>query len=136
LVRFTYEIKPEVAVSYHSSGNVLFWGFHQWGLTHTTEFAKDYFQIAEAIADITKYQLEEPASNQQGGGYTDWFIEEFSKPAVTIEIGDLVVDRSLPLTAFDDVWERNKTIGLLLAEIAQKRITNELYNWNSSTKNR
>lgn len=116
LVAFTHEIKPEIAVSYHSTGNVLFWGFHQLGLTHTTEFTQDYYNIAEKVSKLTRYKLEEPASHQQGGGYTDWFIQEFEKPALTVEIGALINENSLPLEAFPDIWERNKTIGLFLAE--------------------
>lgn len=121
LVKFTQKINPEIAVAYHSSGNVLFWGYHHWGLTHTTNFTDDYYNIAEKVSALTKYKLEEPASHQQGGGYTDWFIEEFEKPAFTVEIGDLIEDNSLPLEAFPSIWERNKAVGLFLAEKAWER---------------
>lgn len=121
LVSFTYEIEPEIAVSYHSSGNMLFWGFYQWGLTHTTNFAVDYYTIAEKVAHLTKYKLEEPESYQQGGGYTDWFISEFEKPAFTVEIGSLVENSSLPLDSFPSIWKRNKEIGLFLAKKALEK---------------
>lgn len=121
LVAFTREINPEIAAAYHSSGNVIFWGYHQWGLTHTTKFTDDYYTIAEKIADITNYELEEPAFHQQGGGFTDWFVEEFEKPAFTVEIGHLIENNSLPLDNFPSIWERNKTIGLFLAEKALQR---------------
>lgn len=121
LVDFTYEIEPEIAVAYHSSGNMLFWGFNQWGLTHTTNFAIDYYTIAEKVADLTKYKLEEPESVQQGGGYTDWFITEFEKPALTVEIGSLIEDSSLPLESFPSIWARNKAIGLFLATRALEK---------------
>src|SRR5699024_5057470 len=112
LVDFTYEVMPEIAVSYHSSGNMIFWGYHQWGITHTTEFMKDYYSIAEKVSELTRYPIEEPKSHQQGGGYTDWFIEEFAKPAFTVEIGQLIEDSSLPIDEFPDIWERNKMVGL------------------------
>lgn len=121
LVDFTYETKPEIAVSYHSSGNVLFWGIHHWGLTHTTIFTHDYYSIAEKVSDITNYPIEEPEFHQQGGGFTDWFVEEFNKPALTVEIGSLIEDNSLPLVAFPQIWERNRGIGLLLAKKALER---------------
>lgn len=121
LVDFTYEIKPEIVVSYHSSGNMLYWGFYQWGLTHTTNFATEYYTIAERVSDITKYKIEEPESYQQGGGYTDWFVEEFEKPAFTVEIGSLIENNSLPLDAFPGIWERNKGIGLFVATKALER---------------
>ena len=121
LVDFTYEIKPEVAVSYHSSGNIIFWGFNQWGLTHTTKFSQDYFAIAEQVSSFTGYPIDEPESYQQGGGFTDWFIEEFGKPAFTVEIGQLIEDSSLPLEEFHDIWIRNKKMGLFLAEKVYER---------------
>lgn len=123
LVNFTYEINPEIVASYHSSGNMLFWGFYQWGLTHTTNFAIDYYTIAENISKMTKYKLEEPETYQQGGGFTDWFVEEFEKPALTVEIGSLIKDNNLPLDSFPSIWERNKAIGLFLATRAAERIS-------------
>jgi g-D-glutamyl-meso-diaminopimelate peptidase len=119
IVEFTRDIKPEIAVSYHSTGNVLFWGYHQWGLTHTTAFTRDYYEIAEKVSTLTRYKLKEPASYQQGGGYTDWFIQEFEKPALTVEIGSLIKDNSLPLDAFPNIWDRNKAVGLFLAKSAK-----------------
>ncbi|WP_071394701.1 M14 family zinc carboxypeptidase [Bacillus tuaregi] len=124
LVDFTYEVMPEIAVSYHSSGNMIFWGYHQWGITHTTEFMKDYYSIAEKVSELTRYPIEEPKSHQQGGGYTDWFIEEFAKPAFTVEIGQLIEDSSLPIDEFPDIWERNKMVGLFLAAKALERQMN------------
>lgn len=121
LVDFTYEIAPELAASYHSSGNMLFWGFHRWGLTHTTDFLEDYYNIAEKVASITKYELEEPETYQQGGGYTDWFVQQFKRPALTVEIGSFVEDTNLPVSSFPTIWERNKEIGLLLAKKAYER---------------
>lgn len=121
LVDFTYETQPEIAVSYHSSGNVLFWGYHIWGLTHTTDFTGDFYNIAQEIENLTKYKLEHPESYQQGGGYTDWFVEEFEKPGLTVEIGDLIEDNSLPLTKFRKIWEKNKGLGLFVAKKALER---------------
>lgn len=121
LAHFTHEIQPEIAISYHSSGNVLFWGYHLWGLTHTTEFTKDYYTIAQKVEELTKYKLEQPESHQQGGGYTDWFVQEFEKPALTIEIGELIEDSSLPLASFPSIWERNKGVGLFMAKEAFDR---------------
>lgn len=125
LVNFTYEVEPEIAVSYHSSGNVLFWGYHLWGLTHTTDYTKDFYNIAEKIEELTTYKLEHPESYQQGGGYTDWFVEEFEKPGLTVEIGDPIEDNSLPLANFPKIWERNKGLGLFVAKKALERVQNE-----------
>ncbi|WP_246010331.1 M14 family metallopeptidase [Bacillus yapensis] len=121
LVDFTYEINPQLVASYHSSGNMLFWGFHHWGITHSTEFTEDYYNIAEKVADLTKYELDEPETYQQGGGYTDWFVQQFKRPALTVEIGNLVEDTNLPLSSFPTIWERNKEIGLFLATKALER---------------
>jgi g-D-glutamyl-meso-diaminopimelate peptidase len=127
LVNFTYRVKPEIAVSYHSSGQVIFWGIDAWRLTHTTDAAEKEYEIVDKLSALTQYKLAKPAPTQQGGGYTDWFSSEFQKPAFTIEIGALVNERSLPLSAFPEAWKRNKSVGLMIAEKAQnlKKSENE-----------
>jgi len=37
-----------------------------------------------------------------GGGFKDWFIEEFKKPGFTIEIGK--GKNPLPIENFDDIY--------------------------------
>ncbi|WP_181833254.1 M14 family zinc carboxypeptidase [Bacillus taeanensis] len=118
LVHLTKNIQPEIAVSYHSSGQVIFWGIDAWRLTHTTDAAEREHSIVDKLSAVTHYKLAQPGPTEQGGGYTDWFASSFQKPAFTLEIGELVEEQSLPLSAFPEVWKRNHLIGLIIAEQA------------------
>ncbi len=115
LVDFTYEIDPEISVAYHSSGRIIYWFFHNQ--KENIERDRD---IAIKIAKVADYELVKPRSNPSGGGYTDWFIQEFKRPAYTIEIGKHVYERELPLSSYPEAWKRNKSIGLLIAEEGYK----------------
>jgi g-D-glutamyl-meso-diaminopimelate peptidase len=43
--------------------------------------------MAEIMATTSGYALDVPSGLAEGGGFKDWFIEEFHKPGFTIEIG-------------------------------------------------
>ncbi|WP_246939029.1 M14 family metallopeptidase [Bacillus pinisoli] len=113
--RFTHEINPSIAAAYHSSGRVVYW-YYKTKMEHVM---RDW-TIAKKITDVTNYELDMPVDTATGGGYTDWFIHNFQRPAVTIEVGYEVNETSPPLSVFQEEWERNQTIGLLLVQEAKK----------------
>ncbi|KAB2331033.1 M14 family zinc carboxypeptidase [Bacillus mesophilum] len=119
LIRFVYKINPELAVAYHSSGQEVFWDYHN-GAHSVRDRA-----IANEVAELTGYPLSEPSAEAVGGGFKDWFISEFRKPAMTIEICRLVEDRAPPTSEFHKEWERNQHVGILLAQEAKKMIEKE-----------
>lgn len=119
---FTYEINPEMAISYHSSGRVLYWHYHN----KKENYNRDY-QLATTLGKKTGYALVAPNKNPGGKGYSDWFIKEFAKPAFTPEISYYVGNRHVPLSVFPEVWERNHSIGLWSAA--------EAYNLKYKSKN-
>jgi g-D-glutamyl-meso-diaminopimelate peptidase len=103
----TNEVNPEMVISYHSSGEVLYW----WHHNKADIIARDR-KLANEIAAKTGYLLMEPKPQPSGGGYTDWFIKNFGRPAFTPEIGKFVEDQNLAVEAFDRVWNQNNSIGL------------------------
>lgn len=111
LVNFTYEIQPEIAISYHSARRILYWNYK----TAPANLARDR-KLAHSFAAKTGYSLVQPTSNPSGGGYTDWFITTFGRPAFTPEIGIKTGEAHLPLSAFAEEWKRNKGIGIWLAD--------------------
>lgn len=115
MVEFTYRIKPEIAVSYHSSGEILFWNFH----TLPKNLERDR-KLAAAFAQLTGYSLVKPTSNPSGGGYTDWFISTFNKPGFTPEVGVNVSNRHVPVKYFETIWKQNKKSGIWLASEGYK----------------
>lgn len=106
------EIDPEVSVSYHSSGEILYWNFLQKGTWYQRDHA-----YAKQIGNMTGYSLVYPGANPSGGGFTDWFITNYKRPAFTPEISRYYPETSPPLSEFNRVWSQNKAVGLYVANI-------------------
>lgn len=109
LVRFTMERKPILSLSYHTSGQQVFWYYHT-----KKEYIERDFHLAEKIARITGYKLDLPEENAVGGGYTDWFITTFHKPAFTIEMCELVDETNPPISCLQKEWNGNKEVPIML----------------------
>ncbi|MFT8321046.1 MAG: M14 family zinc carboxypeptidase [Bacillus sp. (in: firmicutes)] len=114
IVQFTKKINPLIAVSYHATGQEIFWEYKNG------DNLKRDKQIAERIADSTGYKLSVPKKDAIGGGYTDWFIQQYHLPALTIEICPLVEESNPPLSTFAEEWKRNKEVLNILANEAKR----------------
>lgn len=115
LVAFTREIKPLLAVSYHTSGREIFWYYYN----KREHLLRDY-ELAKKTAQLTRYKLSMPENHAIGSGFTDWFIKEFERPAMTIELSYLVDETHPPLSVFPEEWERNQFVGMMLIDEALK----------------
>lgn len=67
-------------VALHSQGEVIYWSF---GNTKPPRSER----MAEILSSASGYTLETPETLATGGGFKDWFIEEFNRPGFTVEIG-------------------------------------------------
>jgi len=114
LVKFIENVRPEIAVSYHTTGQVIFWKYGK------DQNIKRDFPIAKKLSDITNYPLAIPAKQAYGSGFTDWFITYYKKPGFTIEIGRMNGEKPPPIKELKNEWERNKYVGLFLAFEAKK----------------
>ena len=106
LYNFTNSRNFETAISYHSSGRVIF-----TRLGHGRYTAK----LANRISKATGYQIIDLTFNSSGGGFSDWFIITKKRPALTVEISPFVGPRPIPLKYWNEVWQRNKAVGLIAA---------------------
>ncbi len=113
MMDFTYTLDPEMTISYHSSGEIVFWNFN----TLAANLARDK-KIAADVGLFTGYSLVKPEKNPSGGGYKDWFIQEFKRPGLTIEIGSYAGEGPLPLSAFNNIWAKNKKVGVYAAAVS------------------
>jgi len=111
IVSFVNQINPEMAIAYHSSGEILYWNYKQ----NATNKKRDLV-YAKKIGSMTGYSLVYPGPNPSGGGFTDWFTSTKKKPGFTPEIGKYVVETELPLSAFSRVWSQNKAVSLYAAQ--------------------
>lgn len=100
----------DIAVAYHSSGEEIFWKYKSTG-----QQAQNALRIAHLVSNKTGYQLIYPTGNPSGGGFTDWFISYFKRPALTIEIAPLIGPRPVPIIYYDKIWNENKEVPLELA---------------------
>ena len=112
IINFVNEIKPASALAYHSSGQILYWKFHQTGALYDRDH-----QYAKAIGKMTGYSLVYPGSRPSGGGFTDWFTDTYKLPGFTPEIGRYAGETSLPLSEFQTIWKQNQGVGLYVAGI-------------------
>jgi g-D-glutamyl-meso-diaminopimelate peptidase len=111
---FTLAHDFKTAVAYHSSGEILYWHFHQGYSALQRDKA-----LAKKISAKTGYSLVPPMRNPSGGGFTDWFIQNERRPGFTPEISPYVGNRPVPVSYFDSIWKKNYSIGILMAKEAQ-----------------
>lgn len=113
---FVKKHKFKTYVSYHSSGQIMYWFNYQ----KQAESKRDQ-ALAKSLSKITGYKVMPPQYLPGSGGSADWFIQETKMPGITLEISPYVGDRPVPLTKWDAVWKQNHKVGLYLAHEASKR---------------
>ncbi|GAA0327992.1 hypothetical protein GCM10008967_18090 [Bacillus carboniphilus] len=113
---FLHRKKPLLVATYHSAGREIYYRFGK------EQNVKRDTAIATRIAEVTGYKLAKPPKKATGGGLTDWFITEFRRPALTIEIGSYPGETSLPLSIFYEEWLRNRKVPFVLTQLARENI--------------
>lgn len=88
--------RPRCALALHSQGEEIFWEYGQRRPPRSEE-------IAKILAAASGYSLVENSGLASHGGFKDWFIEFFDKPAFTVEIGR--GKNPLPLSDLDGILE-------------------------------
>lgn len=89
--------KPRTAIALHSQGEEIFW---EYGKNEPFRSR----QLAEIFSAASGYRLVENSGLASHGGFKDWFIEFFNRPAFTVEIGK--GENPLPLTDFDGILKK------------------------------
>jgi g-D-glutamyl-meso-diaminopimelate peptidase len=107
LMALIKRIDPKMEVSYHASGQVIYWGLYNDG----------FYRYAKQLHKITGYGLVFEHSGFSGGGLTDWFTQvgKEHRPGFTIEVGTGATNGPVPLKEFNTIWKQNKGVGLYLA---------------------
>ena len=113
LVDFIEETQPIMAVSYHSTGRVIYWNYGQ------NQNVKRDYSIAKKLAQLTSYKLADPPQESYGAGFTDWFIDHYGRPAFTIEIGTFKKELPPSFHEIYEEWRRNQYVGIYLANEAK-----------------
>lgn len=112
LINFTLKTRPFLTISYHTKGNVIFYGFD----TQTPdEIARDQ-SIGETLSVITGYPLI--FTENSTGGYKDWCISSLKIPSYTIEVGDPNLPHPLDASTLPEIYQRNKDVPLTALNLA------------------
>lgn len=112
LIDFTNKIKPSLTISYHSKGEVIYYGF-------TGESQADLLrdrQIGEQLSNLTGYPLL--ATENSSGGYKDWCIRYLKIPAYTIEVGSENLSHPIIEDNLPEIFEQNKDVPLTALNLA------------------
>jgi g-D-glutamyl-meso-diaminopimelate peptidase len=117
LFTFTEQVQPLISASYHTSGRLIYWYY----FNEIEHLQRDH-DLIELVAYRTGYEISYPPANAIGGGYTDWFIQTYKKPALTIELSLPVEETNPPLSVLEEEWQRNKEIGLIMAKYAESEV--------------
>ncbi len=88
---------PRMAIALHSQGEEIFWEYGNKKPPRSEE-------IAKIFSAVSGYELLENSGLASHGGFKDWFIDYFNKPAFTFEIGK--GENPLPLTDFDGILKK------------------------------
>lgn len=97
ITRLCRNIDISLLVTFHSQGEEI---YYEYG-NNTPEKS---LYIAKMLSAVTDYTLVKNEGLASSGGLKDWFIEEFRKPAFTIEAGK--GKNPLPLTDFNKIYRR------------------------------
>ncbi len=97
ITRLCRNIPIDLLISFHSQGEEI---FYEYG-NSTPEKSLTFAKIFSALSG---YTLEKNYGLASSGGLKDWFIEEFKKPAFTVEIGK--GKNPLPLTDIERIYDK------------------------------
>ena len=97
ITRLCRNVGFDMLVSFHSQGEEIFYEYGK----NTPEKA---LHIAKMFSALTDYTLVKNEGLYSSGGLKDWFIEEFKRPAFTVEIGK--GKNPLPIEAIDGIYEK------------------------------
>ena len=112
LINLTLKNKPLMTISYHSKGNVIYYGFENESEENTTRDRK----IGETFSEITGYPLV--FTENSTGGYKDWSIDKLKIPAFTFEVGDESLLHPITEENLPEIYMRNKDIPLTALNLA------------------
>lgn len=107
----TQEYLFDGTISYHSSGEEIYWQYNQSNLNKERDL-----YIATEIANETGYVLISDKMPNTGSGYKDWFIENYQKPGLTIEVSPYVGEAKVPLKNYKVIFEKNKNVPILFGK--------------------
>lgn len=97
LAAFTQAGSPDVTLSLHTQGEVIYWRFADFDPPGARE-------LGEKLAAASGYLLSATPPVSDNAGYKDWFIQDWNRPGYTVEMG--LGENPLPMSALDGIYVR------------------------------
>lgn len=91
-------------VALHTQGEEIYWRYG----THTPPQSE---MMARVLSAVSGYAVADPAESASHGGFKDWFIDTFRRPAFTLELGR--GRNPLPLRDFESIYAKAREMLLL-----------------------
>lgn len=107
LARLTRRLSPDLTLSYHTQGEVIYWRFADY-------LPDGSLELGERLAEASGYTLETTPAASANAGYKDWYIQTYNRPGYTIECG--LGQSPLPLAQLPEIFRRNLGILVLAAQ--------------------
>ena len=114
LVNLTKQIKPDMTISYHLKGEVVYYGF----LGQTTAQQNLDKHLANIICKHTGYRAV--LTKNSCGGYKDYCTTYYNIPAVTIEVGSDEFKHPFPDNQLQDIIDKNLQVPLVALKFLEK----------------
>lgn len=112
LTEFSQSVYPAVALSFHTKGEVIYYGF----TGESASLALKSRTLAKRLAADAGYLAFQ--STGSTGGYKDWCVRNLKIPAFTVETGADTLSHPVSAAYLDDLFARTKNLPLLaLSEV-------------------
>lgn len=108
LYAWTQAVRPDLTLSYHTQGRVIYWRYADFNPPRAEE-------IGHKFAAVSGYALEDTPYASGFAGYKDYFIQDFDRPGYTVECGE--GENPLPIAQLGEIYERN--LGILTLGLAE-----------------
>ncbi len=110
MINFTELVRPSLTISYHTKGEVIYYGFE---VLSPDRLERDRI-IGEQLAAVTGYELIRTVAST--GGYSDWVSQHLQVPAYTIEVGNPSLPHPIGVDALPEIFQQNKDVPLTALE--------------------
>lgn len=91
-------------VALHTQGEEIYWRYG----AHTPSRSR---LMARVLSAVSGYAIADPSEESAHGGFKDWFIDTFHRPAFTLELGR--GQNPLPLREFESIYAKAREMLLL-----------------------
>ena len=85
------------ALAFHSQGEEIYWNYGSYN-------DQEALKMAKIMSYSSGYKLGETTGLASGGGFKDWFVEKFRRPAFTVEVGK--GRNPLSMSEFDGIYRK------------------------------